>query len=1186
MRLTVSFDIYGHRLFHFHIYIFPHLHIILHRQTKTIFFMKRILLLGVLCSFVITSAAQSSWPSTLLWRISGNGLSKDSYLFGSMHLQDKRIFQLSDSLYHYLEKAEGFAMEIDMQEFMDSMVQKSINENIYGAKDEAVKSPPPSLEAAEVPPPAEERLSKRDLRRLRKLREEKIAALLKTEKMPVILDVYLYGLASRLDKWVGGIEDVSDQLQILDELGRALPEKDIEEAETVMKSMLEKMIAIYTAQDLAMVDSLFIRSYDKTMEDLQLIQRNYKMAERMDSLGHIRSTFFTVGAAHLPGAEGVITLLRQKGFTVEPVFGSAKVNPDDYRRKLASIAWKPVSDENGTFSIDMPGKASDLAMFGEALRMKMAYDVLDQEFYMAGAIAKTYANAENELNLMRKRMEGKIKNIKKIVHNGMPGFEGSTSYLNYRYSIRYIVGNNSIYMMMIGMENTNKKTSNEKRFFDSFKSLNAPPKKTFASTQQRDDEGAFSLTWPGSFKRNELLQARVDPSVFTARSWDFIDMANSQYYIMQVIDVKAGLVLPSDSAYFEELRSGLKARTSHLKEEWGKHSGYNYYRAEGASEDVRFKSFALIRGNRIYQLVTAMAAHVDPDVDSAFFASFQLHDYPEPAWHEAVSPDGDFRIKLPSSALLKRKAGEDASGEPLEEWVCVGANPVDAASYRIEKIAIGRYKEVEDTLAFLTESIEHYKLETETVLSKREVKNGDATGVEWTMLKNNSHTAKQIRLLLHGDSLYLLLMIEQEADIKAKRYQPFFDSFVFTRKLDVSNKISKTDRLFNDLLSTDSATYSRAATALYEHTFQPKDLERLREMIVSEIPGDSLHAGYVRSRFVLAGKLYDVGNDATVDFLSERYKKVPAENDQLQDDILHGMASIRTQHSYRTLLKLLLEKTPSPDSSGTFTFSPRIYDSLELTKTLYPDLLQLLSKPYIAMSVIDITDRMMKEGQLDKTVVQPFLPIILKQADSYLQQGWSELDRNYEGYKYTDMLHLLGYFPDTAVASRIRRFLSPEIPAALDEGIHSLIRMKQPVPAKALSDLAANPFYRQSLYELLDTTGNQSLFPAKYKNQRSFAESEIATYFSLDDWKPSIEFLKEKKIRWKGKECRIFLYKITDEGMEAPMLGIAGPYALDPSDLKTNSELTGYYENYQPKDIDKLFEEYLKQTTEASKDEE
>ncbi len=46
-------------------------------------------------------------------------------------------------------------------------------------------------------------------------------------------------------------------------------------------------------------------------------------------------------------------------------------------------------------------------------------------------------------------------------------------------------------------------------------------------------------------------------------------------------------------------------------------------------------------------------------------------------------------------------------------------------------------------------------------------------------------------------------------------------------------------------------------------------------MIVSEIPGDSLHAGYVRSRFVLAGKLYDVGNDATVDFLSERYKKVP-----------------------------------------------------------------------------------------------------------------------------------------------------------------------------------------------------------------------------------------------------------------------------------------------------------------------
>src|SRR4051812_19040402 len=48
----------------------------------------------------------------LLWKISGNGLNKPSYLFGTMHLRDKRVFDFSDSVLVKLQECDAFAMEV------------------------------------------------------------------------------------------------------------------------------------------------------------------------------------------------------------------------------------------------------------------------------------------------------------------------------------------------------------------------------------------------------------------------------------------------------------------------------------------------------------------------------------------------------------------------------------------------------------------------------------------------------------------------------------------------------------------------------------------------------------------------------------------------------------------------------------------------------------------------------------------------------------------------------------------------------------------------------------------------------------------------------------------------------------------------------------------------------------------
>ena len=50
---------------------------------------------------------------SLLWEISGNGLQKSSYLFGTVHLSDQRVFNFNDSVFAKIDECDAFTMEIE-----------------------------------------------------------------------------------------------------------------------------------------------------------------------------------------------------------------------------------------------------------------------------------------------------------------------------------------------------------------------------------------------------------------------------------------------------------------------------------------------------------------------------------------------------------------------------------------------------------------------------------------------------------------------------------------------------------------------------------------------------------------------------------------------------------------------------------------------------------------------------------------------------------------------------------------------------------------------------------------------------------------------------------------------------------------------------------------------------------------
>lgn len=139
--------------------------------------------------------------------------------------------------------------------------------------------------------------------------------------MNTSLDLYLFDLAKKQGKIVGGIEDIAGRSAILDEIGNSFdPDEFLKTQRKKYADVGEWILQNYIAAELDKLYEYSKQSKSVRQVSMVLNNRNDVMARRLDSLGKTGSVFCAVGAAHLPGDSGVLNLLRKRGFTVTPVF--------------------------------------------------------------------------------------------------------------------------------------------------------------------------------------------------------------------------------------------------------------------------------------------------------------------------------------------------------------------------------------------------------------------------------------------------------------------------------------------------------------------------------------------------------------------------------------------------------------------------------------------------------------------------------------------------------------------------------------------------------------------------------------------------------------------------------------------------------------------------------------------------
>jgi uncharacterized protein YbaP (TraB family) len=146
----------------------------------------------------------------------------------------------------------------------------------------------------------------------------------------VVLDHVLYQGAVAAGKKVHGLETVAEQMGLFDGLSRkdqiTLLEDTLDNLDTVAQ-MLDELQAAYLDRDLKRLMELneaAMRDSDpllaETFNRKVIVERNYRMAERMQPRLREGQQFIAVGALHLAGKEGLLNLLVERGYRLSRVY--------------------------------------------------------------------------------------------------------------------------------------------------------------------------------------------------------------------------------------------------------------------------------------------------------------------------------------------------------------------------------------------------------------------------------------------------------------------------------------------------------------------------------------------------------------------------------------------------------------------------------------------------------------------------------------------------------------------------------------------------------------------------------------------------------------------------------------------------------------------------------------------------
>jgi uncharacterized protein len=287
---------------------------------------------GTLCGFafllVLLALPQQlhAQEKSFLWKV---GSAENSiYILGSIHFLKRENYPLKKSIEEAFAGAKKVVLEIDLQAATAEKAQQVM-------LDKALYRDGTTLRqniAPETYSSAEQRANSLgiDLRAMSPFKPWFVALTLTSLKLQKLgfdsnygVDRYLAERAKNSDKATGGLETLEFQIGLIDQLSRRDQEmmlrETLKELDLLDKGV-ERIVRSWLTGDINALDELLLagmREYPEVHQKL-IVDRNRRWVPQIDRM--IRqgeNVLVVVGAAHLVGKDGIIELLRARGYSVE-----------------------------------------------------------------------------------------------------------------------------------------------------------------------------------------------------------------------------------------------------------------------------------------------------------------------------------------------------------------------------------------------------------------------------------------------------------------------------------------------------------------------------------------------------------------------------------------------------------------------------------------------------------------------------------------------------------------------------------------------------------------------------------------------------------------------------------------------------------------------------------------------------
>lgn len=271
-------------------------------------------------------AAENRFDRGLLWKVTPGG-GEPSFLFGTVHSEDRRVLQLPPEVSEALAQARHFAMEVRMEAEVDEAISRSM---VYPGGGRTLRDDiGEDLYQRAAAITDRNQVSREDLALL------KPWALLMTLSVPkqetgLALDLVLQQQALQRRMDISGLETIGEQLGVFSGLGMDEQRALLADAITRYPQLTEfneQLLQLYLGRDLAGLlrfaekvgDGLSPGLQAKMLERLVTL-RNRRMAARMQPLLRQGAAFVAVGALHLPGRDGLLRILERMGYGLERLY--------------------------------------------------------------------------------------------------------------------------------------------------------------------------------------------------------------------------------------------------------------------------------------------------------------------------------------------------------------------------------------------------------------------------------------------------------------------------------------------------------------------------------------------------------------------------------------------------------------------------------------------------------------------------------------------------------------------------------------------------------------------------------------------------------------------------------------------------------------------------------------------------